>query len=117
MDRIKMELSPILAQMKQGFASPTDTFYEEFDIDLEFGEYEKIDIPDFSKGRKGRFIHDFTINKTAIVDLEDHRCFLMDLNRSQVLPPKDFLDKITKMELGYYDVNTVSFVFLAPFCR
>jgi hypothetical protein len=32
---------------------------EEFDIDLEFEEYEKIEVPDFSDGRKGRFVHDF----------------------------------------------------------
>lgn len=99
---------PLFSSLKQEFASPTDTFYEEFDIDLEYGEYEKIDIPDFSKGRKGRFVHDFTQNKTAIVDLEEGRCFIMDLNRTQVLPPKDFLDKINKIESGYYEFNTVS---------
>lgn len=32
---------------------------EEFDLDLEFEKYEKIDTPDFSNGRKGRFVHDF----------------------------------------------------------
>lgn len=103
-----MEMQPLYAQMKQELSSQPDTFYEEFDIDLEFGEYEKIDIPDFSKGRKGRFIHDFVINKTAIVDLDDHRCFVLDLNRSQVLPPSDLYDKITKIGSGYYEVNLVS---------
>ena len=34
-------------------------FDEEFDIDLEFGQFEQIEVPDFSNGRKGRFIHDF----------------------------------------------------------
>lgn len=32
---------------------------EEFDLDLENEKYEKIDTPDFSNGRKGRFVHDF----------------------------------------------------------
>lgn len=102
-----VDMQPLFARMKQELSSPSDTLYEEFDIDLEYGEYEKIDIPDFSKGRKGRYVHDFTLNKTAIVDLEEGRCFIMDLNRTQVLPPKDFLDKINKIESGYYEVNTV----------
>ena len=39
-----------------------NTFFdEEFDIDIEFDEYERIEVPDFSHGRRGRFIHDFSI--------------------------------------------------------
>lgn len=36
-------------------------FDEEFDIDIEYDEYERIEVPDFSHGRRGRFIHDFSI--------------------------------------------------------
>ena len=36
-------------------------FKERFEIDLENENYEKIDVPDFSEGRQGRFIHDFNI--------------------------------------------------------
>jgi hypothetical protein len=40
--------------------SPFNKFFnEEFDIDVEFEQYEKIEVPDFSHGRRGRFIHDF----------------------------------------------------------
>ena len=38
---------------------PPHYFDEEFDLDLEFEKYEKIETPDFSNGRKGRFVHDF----------------------------------------------------------
>lgn len=38
---------------------PPNYFDEEFDLDLEFEKYEKIETPDFSNGRKGRFVHDF----------------------------------------------------------
>ena len=34
-------------------------FQEEFEIDLENEKYEKINVPDFRDGRRGRFIHDF----------------------------------------------------------
>jgi hypothetical protein len=38
----------------------TDGFFqEEFEIDLENEDYEKINVPDFRDGRRGRFIHDF----------------------------------------------------------
>lgn len=42
--------------------TPYNTFFdEEFDIDIEYEEYERIEVPDFSHGRRGRFIHDFSI--------------------------------------------------------
>lgn len=36
-------------------------FDEELDLDMEYEEYEKIEVPDFSGGRRGRFIHDFSM--------------------------------------------------------
>jgi len=81
-------------------------FDEEFDIDLEFEQYEKIEVPDFSDGRRGRFIHDFSRNLTGIVDTDSDRCFILPLNRTQVLPPQSLFDLVTKMRSGYYDINT-----------
>lgn len=106
-------------------------FSEEFDIDIDLEEYERIEVPDFSHGRRGRFIHDFSMvrflapgincafscdasfdhhflpqNKTGIIDLEAGRCFLLPLNRSRVLPPQSLYDLIGKMRSGYYDVDT-----------
>jgi integral membrane protein 2B len=86
---------------------PFNTFFdEEFDIDIEYEEYERIEVPDFSHGRRGRFIHDFSVNKTGIIDLEAERCFLLPLNRSTVLPPHSLYDLVSKMRTGYYDVDT-----------
>ncbi|XP_046401633.1 integral membrane protein 2C [Ischnura elegans] len=80
-------------------------FNEQFDLDPVLN-YEKIDVPDFSNGRRGRFIHDFNSNKTGIIDLDGHRCFVMPLNRRQVLPPRSLYDLVQKMWEGYYDVDT-----------
>jgi len=96
---------------KQGgqnkLAEPFHSFFDEqFDIDIEYEEYEKIEVPDFSHGRRGRFIHDFALNKTGIIDLEEGRCFILPLNRSQVLPPHSLYDLISKMRSGYYDIDT-----------
>ncbi|EEC02163.1 conserved hypothetical protein, partial [Ixodes scapularis] len=70
---------------------------EQFDLDLEFEQYEEIEVPDFTHGRRGRFIHDFAVNKTGIVDMDGQRCFVMPLNRTLVLPPHSLFDLIVRM--------------------
>ena len=79
---------------------------EEFDLDVENDRIEKIETPDFRNGRKGRFVHDFGLNLTAIVDLDAGRCFIMELNRSQVSPPKTMADMFEKMRRGDYDIDS-----------
>ncbi|KAI4477860.1 integral membrane protein 2A [Polistes fuscatus] len=79
---------------------------ERFEIDLENEHYEKIDVPDFRGGRQGRFIHDFNINKTGIIDIDGQCCFVMPLNRQRVLPPHNLYDLLRKMFNGYYEVDT-----------
>lgn len=37
----------------------SNSFKQEFEIDLENENYEKIMVPDFGRGRKGKFVHDF----------------------------------------------------------
>lgn len=83
-----------------------DVFSEQFEIDLQNENYEKIDVPDFRDGRTGRFVHDFNLNKTGIIDVTGKRCFIMPLNRDNVLPPRSLFDLIHKMWDGYYRVNT-----------
>lgn len=79
---------------------------EQFELDLENQDYEKIDVPDFRDGRSGRFIHDFNTNITGIIDITGKRCFIMPLNRHNVLPPRSLLDLIQKIWDGYYKVDT-----------
>lgn len=81
-------------------------FKEEFELDLEEDNYEEIHVPDFGLRRQGRFIHDFKVNKTGIIDLTTHRCYVMPLDRSHVLPPRSVYDLIKKMWMGYYSVDT-----------
>ncbi|XP_053978459.1 integral membrane protein 2B [Hylaeus anthracinus] len=81
-------------------------FKERFEIDLENEDYERIDVPDFRGGRQGRFIHDFNINKTGIIDIDGQCCFVMPLNRQRVLPPRNMYDLLRKMYNGYYEVDT-----------
>ncbi|XP_066157866.1 integral membrane protein 2C isoform X2 [Euwallacea fornicatus] len=80
-------------------------FQENFEIDAA-NKYEKIDVPDFKNGRNGRFIHDFNTNYTGIIDVTGGRCFVMPLNRGNVLPPSSLFDLVHKMWDGYYKVDT-----------
>ncbi|KAI6192132.1 Integral membrane protein 2 [Aphelenchoides bicaudatus] len=67
--------------------------------------YERIQVPKFGTNRPAIFVHDFRKNITAIVDVLGDRCFLKELDRSLVSPPKNFIDLIQKMEKGYYAQN------------
>jgi len=77
-------------------------FEEQVEIDKEFGKYEKIDVPAFEDVRRSSILHDFEKNYTAIVDMDEDRCYVMPLNRKLVRPPKDFWDLISKLRSGYY---------------
>lgn len=82
-------------------------FTEEIDLGLDLDDsYSKIDIPDFRDGRVGRFYHDFQFNQSAIVDVESGRCFVMPLDRTTVVLPRNFLDLIMKVQQGEYNIDT-----------
>jgi integral membrane protein 2B len=81
-------------------------FKEYFDLDLKEETYADIQVPDFRDGRRGRYLHDFKYNQSAIIDSRAKRCFIMDLDRSTVAQPRDLFDIINKLYSGYYDINT-----------
>lgn len=56
-----MEQDTLDAADRQMNHDISNFFKEKFEIDLEYESYEKIDVPDFRGGRRGRFIHDFNI--------------------------------------------------------
>ncbi|XP_064638678.1 integral membrane protein 2B-like [Lineus longissimus] len=80
----------------------SDAFMEEHvEIDRD-GNYEKIEVPKFDICSDAVILHDFFKNLTAVIDRDRNRCFVMPLNRTEVIPPTDFWDLITKMRSGYY---------------
>lgn len=78
-------------------------FREEIEVDENVA---KIDVPDFKDGRRGRFMHDFKENQSAIIDTSANRCFIMPLDRDTTMPPKSFMDLMQKMGSGYYNIDT-----------
>ncbi|XP_034472500.1 integral membrane protein 2B [Drosophila innubila] len=83
-------------------------FREEIELDSSDDDdgYAKIDVPDFKDGRRGRFMHDFKENQSAIIDTTTNRCFIMPLDRDTTLPPSSFVDLMQKMGSGYYNIDT-----------
>lgn len=110
----KINHRPLLASMeneiqnllKDDVDNNNDFFREEFELDLTDESYSKIDVPNFREGRRGRFLHDFKFNQSAIIDNDYNNCFIMDLDRETVLPPRSMYDLITKMWRGYYNIDT-----------
>lgn len=77
-------------------------FQEQVEVDNQYGVYEKLEVPPVLDSRKSVIVHDFDKNLTAIVDRDHGRCFILDLNRTVVQPPKNFLDLLQKFQSGYY---------------
>ncbi|XP_053620953.1 integral membrane protein 2A-like [Plodia interpunctella] len=75
---------PMLLSPDEDNNETEDTLVERFDIG---DNYEKVLVLD--SGRNFEFIHDFTVNLTAIVD--DTRCFMMSLDPSILLPPEQLM--------------------------
>lgn len=83
-------------------------FREEIELDGDNDDdgYARVDVPDFKDGRRGRFMHDFKENQSAIIDTTTGRCFIMPLDRETTLPPTSFVDLMKKMGTGYYNIDT-----------
>ena len=73
-----------------------------WEMDEEVDSYEMTELPQLSRGK---YIHDFKMNKTLILDDENDRCFIMELNRNEIKPPRDFMEFISRLENGIYQLN------------
>jgi len=57
-------------------------------------------MPEISSGV---YIHDFTVNRTAII--EENRCFVMVMDRNEIAPPRSFYDMIKNIKEDGYALN------------
>ena len=51
----------------------------------------------------GVYIHDFTVNRTAII--EETRCFVMVMDRNEIAPPRTFYDMLQNIKKDGYELN------------
>merc|ERR1719412_578829 len=76
------------------------TFELSYTMDLEQETFELIQMPEISSGV---YIHDFTVNRTAII--EENRCFVMVMDRNEIAPPRTFYDMIRNIKDDGYEMN------------
>jgi len=76
----------------------------EFDVELDMdtNEFESFELPEIFLGR---YMHDFKVNYTVIIDTLGQKCFLMNLDRNIIPAPKNVFDILAKMRDGAFDID------------
>lgn len=61
-----------------------------------------------------RFIHDFSINVTGIIDTDGKRCYVMPLLSGMVSRPKSMNELLFKISTGYYSTDVKKVIAQLP---
>uniref|UniRef100_A0A803VXH8 Integral membrane protein 2 n=1 Tax=Ficedula albicollis TaxID=59894 RepID=A0A803VXH8_FICAL len=90
------------ARLRQG-QCPCQCFAEEADI-REDDNIAIIDVPvpKFSDSDPAAIVHDFDRLLTAYLDLQLGNCYVIPLNTSIVMPPRNLMDLFAKLATGSY---------------
>merc|ERR1739840_67746 len=64
--------------------------------------FEMFQMPQLSRGK---YLHDFKMNKTLIIDTDNNHCFIMPLDRKEIEPPRDFMEFINRLNNGIYQLD------------
>ncbi|XP_016325131.1 integral membrane protein 2B-like isoform X1 [Sinocyclocheilus anshuiensis] len=73
------------------------SFFEDDEVEL-----IKVPVPEFRDGDSAGILHDFTMKLTAYLDLNLDRCYIITLNTSIVMPPRDFHEFLVNIKAGMY---------------
>jgi len=76
----------------------------EFDIELDLDD-ENVETLELPEVFSGRYLHDFMVNLTVIIDVLGERCFIMKLDRNVIPKPRNILDYLNKERQGAYDLD------------
>ena len=85
-----------------GEEETTNEYELDVELDMENNEMETLELPEIFLGR---YMHDFKINTTVIVDTLAKRCFLMRLDRNLIPAPRSIYEILAKMRNGAFDVD------------
>ncbi|XP_069826248.1 integral membrane protein 2B isoform X1 [Dendropsophus ebraccatus] len=79
------------------------SFKERIQI-LEEEEVELINVPvpEFADSDPADIVHDFHRKLTAYLDLSLNKCYVIPLNTSVVMPPRNFLELLINIKAGTY---------------
>ncbi|XP_062312471.1 integral membrane protein 2Bb [Osmerus eperlanus] len=65
-------------------------------------ELINVPVPEFDDSDPADIVHDFNRRLTAYLDLSLNKCYVISLNTSIVMPPKDFLEFVVNIKVGTY---------------
>ncbi|XP_041857594.1 integral membrane protein 2B-like isoform X2 [Melanotaenia boesemani] len=65
-------------------------------------ELIEVPVPDFDDGDPAQIVHDFQRSLTAYLDLNLNKCYVIPLNTSVVMPPRDLLEVLINIKAGSY---------------
>lgn len=65
-------------------------------------EFISVPVPEFADSDPADIVHDFHRRLTAYLDLNLDKCYVIPLNTSVVMPPKNFLELLINIKAGTY---------------
>uniref|UniRef100_A0A669R460 Integral membrane protein 2 n=1 Tax=Phasianus colchicus TaxID=9054 RepID=A0A669R460_PHACC len=65
-------------------------------------EFISVPVPEFADSDPADIVHDFHRRLTAYLDLSLDKCYVIPLNTSVVMPPKNFLELLINIKAGTY---------------
>ncbi|XP_026232751.1 integral membrane protein 2Bb isoform X2 [Anabas testudineus] len=65
-------------------------------------ELINVPVPEFDDGDPADIVHDFQRRLTAYLDLNLNKCYVIPLNTSIVMPPRDLLELLVNVKAGTY---------------
>ncbi|XP_029283280.1 integral membrane protein 2B isoform X2 [Cottoperca gobio] len=71
-------------------------------LEREQVELISVPVPEFDDGDPADIVHDFQRRLTAYLDLSLNKCYVIPLNTSIVMPPRDFLELLVNVKAGTY---------------
>ncbi|XP_028292783.1 integral membrane protein 2Bb [Gouania willdenowi] len=71
-------------------------------LEREQVELINVPVPEFEDGDPADIVHDFQRRLTAYLDLNLNKCYIIPLNNSIVMPPRDLLELLSNVKAGKY---------------
>ncbi|XP_067299930.1 integral membrane protein 2Bb isoform X2 [Pseudorasbora parva] len=73
------------------------SFYEDDEVEL-----IKVPVPEFKDSDPAGILHDFKMRLTAYLDVKLNKCYIIALNTSVVMPPRDFHEFLVNIKTKMY---------------
>ncbi|XP_051258984.1 integral membrane protein 2B-like [Dicentrarchus labrax] len=71
-------------------------------LEREQVEFINVPVPKFGDGDPADIVHDFQQKLTAYLDQNLNKCYVIPLNTSIVMPPRDLLELLLNIKAGTY---------------